>query len=158
MLWQFVAGILMVLGLFGAVIPFLPGPPLAWLGLLVYGIVTHFTKISVEAVVSFGVLMVLTVVMEIFAPAIVARGYKATRYGSWGAALGGILGIILLGPFGVLLGPLVGALVGEYLALSNSKQAWRSAWGAFVGFLVGTFLKIIATVAMVGYFVYVLFR
>ena len=147
---------LILLGLAGSVLPILPGPPLAWAGLLVYGILTDFQEATVLAVVIFGLIAAISQVIDMFAPVLGAKGYKATRYGIVGAFLGALLGVFIAGPIGIALGPLIGAFTGEYIAHRDHERALKTAWGAFVGFLIGSFVKIIVVLANAVYFISIL--
>ena len=148
---------LILLGLAGSFIPILPGPPLAWAGLLIYGILTDFQEASVLAVVIFGVITVISLAIDMLAPVLGAKGYKATRSGIIGAFLGALIGVFVAGPIGIALGPLVGAFVGEYIAHRNHERALKVAWGSFVGFLVGTLVKVVVVLAIAAYFISILF-
>lgn len=156
-LWGIISGLLILLGIAGTVLPFLPGVPIALAGLVLYGYVTGWHGVSVTAIIVFSALTLLTFLLDVFAPALGARGYKSTTYGVVGAIFGAIIGVMTLGPIGAFVGPFVGALLGELLvSRSTADQALKSAWGAFVGFLVGTLFKLAVTLAMLAYFVYVL--
>lgn len=152
------AGVLILLGIAGAVLPFLPGPPLAFAGLLIYGFATDFEPMSATVLVVFGFLILLTLALDVVAPAIGAKGYKASRWGIIGSFVGAIFGIFVMGPLGIILGPFVGGFVGEFLHLPDSKRALRTAWGSFVGFLMGTLVRLGVTLGMAGYFVYALIK
>lgn len=152
------AAILILLGIAGAVLPFLPGPPLALAGLIIYGFATDFSKVSITTVIIFTLLTILTLILDVAAPALGAKGYKASRWGIIGAFAGAILGMFVLGPLGIIIGPFVGGFVGEMIANPDSTRALRTAWGAFVGFLVGTVVRLGITFAMAGYFVYALIK
>ena len=152
------AAILILLGVIGAVLPFLPGPPLALAGLIIYGFATDFNKVSVTAVVVFSLLTVLVLVLDVAAPALGAKGYKASRAGVAGSFIGALVGIFALGPLGIIIGPFVGGFAGEIMTSPDAHRAWRTAWGAFVGFLVGTVVRLGLTFAMAGYFVYALIK
>jgi len=147
----------MMVGLIGVVVPFLPGVPLAWLGLFIYALATGFDKISITATVIFSILMLFTLSIDFVAPMLGASKYKASKYGVIGVFLGFIAGILLFGFLGVILGPLVGALLGELIAKREPGQAFKSAFGALVGFLAGTLFKITAVLIMIGFFIVSLF-
>lgn len=150
--------IFVFLGLIGSVMPFLPGPPLALIGLVIYGYAGDFQIVSLRAIIVFAALTLFSAVFDFAAPALFAKGYKASRYGMYGALLGGVFGAVLLGPLGIIAGPFAGGFVGEYYAVRNTKKAWRAAWAAFVGFVVGGLVKILITLSMAGYLVYALLR
>jgi hypothetical protein len=153
-----ISGIVILVGLAGTVLPFLPGPPLALAGLLLYGFVSNFETMSVSWIIALSVLTLLTFILDVFGPALVARGYKASAYGSWGAVIGAVLGVFVLGPIGIVLGPIVGAFLGEIIHGTTHRQAFRAAVGAFVGVLVGTLFKIIVTLMILVYFVISIIR
>ncbi len=151
------SAILILLGLAGSVLPFLPGPPLALAGLILYGYSTDFTAVSGKAILVFALLAALSFVFDLFAPAVAAKGYKASKSGVIGAVIGTVLGISFFGPPGAFLGSFVGGFVGEYLKMADSHRALRTAWGAFLGFVFGALFKLVIVLAMAGYFVYALF-
>jgi hypothetical protein len=149
--------VLMLVGLAGVVLPFLPGIPLAWLGLFIYAIGTGFERVSIPVVVVFSVLTVLTLALDFIAPMLGAKRYRASRLGVLGAFLGFVIGVITSGPLGIILGPFLGALAGELLASRKPSHAFRSALGAFLGFMAGSLVKIVVILVMMGFFVASLF-
>ncbi len=149
--------ILMLVGLVGVVLPLLPGVPLAWLGLFIYALGTGFGKISVTTTVVFFILTLIILSLDFAAPMLGAKKYKASKFGIIGVFIGFTVGIILFGFWGIIFGPLIGALLGELAARKKPGQAFKSALGAFVGFIVGTLFKIIFVLIMIGFFIASLF-
>jgi len=149
--------VLMAVGLLGVVLPGLPGIPLSWLGLFIYALGTGFERISIATVVVFFILTVLTLVLDFVAPMLGAKKYRASKLGIFGAFLGFTVGIFVLGFWGIILGPFIGAFLGELIARKEPKQALGSALGAFLGFVVGTLFKIIVILIMAGFFIASLF-
>ena len=147
-----VSGLIILLGTLGAVLPFLPGIPLSYAGLVLYAIFTKFESVGVTGLVVFGILTLITIVLDFLAPAIAAKGYKSTKMGSTGAVIGAFLGIFVLGPIGALIGPFIGAFIGELMAHANSDRAFRVATAAFIGFVLGSVFKLIVGVTMFVYF------
>jgi uncharacterized protein YqgC (DUF456 family) len=152
------SAIIILIGLAGTVLPFVPGPPLALIGLLVYAWFTDFQVVSVTGIVVFAILTLLTILFDVAAPALGAKSYKSTKYGVWGAVLGSIIGIVVLGPIGAFIGPFIGAFIGELMVQPDHGRALHSAWGAFVGMLAGTLFKLIVVISMFAYFVIVVIR
>ncbi|MFC1920197.1 DUF456 domain-containing protein [Chloroflexota bacterium] len=145
--------VLMFIGLAGVIIPMLPGVPLAWLGLFIFALYNGFEQISIAATVIFFVIMLLTLALDFLAPMLGAKKYRASKWGVIGVFLGFIAGIMVFGLWGIILGPLLGALVGELLGKKQPAQAFKSAVGAFIGFLAGSLLKVIVILIMMGYFI-----
>jgi uncharacterized protein len=153
-----VAFLLIMLGFIGSILPILPGPPLAFGGLWLFAWQTDYERITSTALVIFGALTLLTFVVDLLAPALGARGYKSSRYGVIGSFIGAFVGIFVLGPLGVIIGPLAGAFIGEMVYARNFENALMVAWGSFVGFLIGSFFKLVVVFSMLVYFAYVLIR
>lgn len=99
--------ILLIVGLLGVILPVLPGIPLAWLGLFIYAIGTGFERISITTIVIFFIVTVLMLVLDFIAPMVGAKKYRASKIGIFGAFLGFIAGIFVLGFWGLILGPLL---------------------------------------------------
>ncbi len=152
-----ICSILIIVGLLGVVLPVLPGIPLAWLGLFIYALATGFERISIAAVIVFFLLMLITLVLDFVAPMLGARKYRASKLGTIGAFLGFIAGVFAFGLWGIILGPIAGAFLGELLARGKPKQAFGSAFGAFLGFVAGALFKVIVILVMAGFFIVSLF-
>lgn len=151
-----ISAIFIFAGFVGSVLPFLPGPPLALVGLIIYGYSTGFQTVSITAIIIFAVLVILSFALDIFAPALGAKGYKASKRGTIGAVVGAILGAAFFGPLGAVLGPFVGGFAGEYFKAPDAQKAFHTAWGALIGFVLGTVTKLVLVLAMAGYFVFAL--
>ena len=98
----------LLLGLIGCVAPVLPGVPLSYLGLLLL----HFTdrvQFSWLFLTVWAVIVIVIQVLDYFIP---AWGNKVVKYGVWGSTIGLLLGFFM-GPWGIIVGPFVGAVVGE---------------------------------------------
>lgn len=141
-----------LLGLVGSILPILPGPPLSWIGLLFL-----FMTDAVSNDTSF-LIITLIVALSIFAldyiiPAIGTKRFGGSRSGMIGTTLGLIIGLIAPIPFGIIIGPFVGAYLGELSNKADSKTALKAAFGSFLGFVTGTFLKFIVAIVYMGFFI-----
>jgi len=145
-----ISGLLILLGTMGAVLPAVPGLGVALVGLIFYAWFSG--AISWWGVVVFAVLVGLTVVVDLFAPAIAAKGKKASKMGLTGAIIGGLLGVFVLGPIGILIGPFTGAFIGEMLNAASAEHAVRVAVSAMFGLVIGTGFKLIVGISMFIYF------
>lgn len=136
------AGLLLLLGFLGTVIPVLPGAPLAWLGLLA-AFFSKYCDISVRALIITAILAILVSIADNIFPVFFTKKSGGSKAGTWGATLGLIAGLFI-GPVGILLGPFLGALCGELIHnFNDKKQALNAAVGAFKGFLAGTGIKML---------------
>ena len=142
----------MVVGLLGCILPALPGPPLSYVGFLLL----HFTdkvQFSTTKIWALLALVVIAQVIDYFIPVLGSKYSGGTKWGSWGAFIGSVVGFFFL-PWGLLLGPFLGAVVGELLGDADMKSALKSGTGALLGFILGTVLK----VALCMYFIVLLIQ
>lgn len=141
----------MLSGIIGCFLPVLPGPPLAYGALLLLHL-TSLYDFTPRFLVIFAVLTVIVTLLDYIIPVIGAKQFNASKYGIWGSVIGLVFGIFILPPFGMIFGPVAGALAGELIAGKKSEDALKAAFGAFVGFLAGTGLKLILCLVMTYYF------
>jgi uncharacterized protein YqgC (DUF456 family) len=150
-LWLILGILLMLAGLAGCILPFLPGPPLCFIALLLQQLRDEPPFSSEFLWLWAGIALVVTL-LDYVIPVYGTKKFGGTTYGVWGCTLGLLIGIFL-GPLGIIIGPFVGAFIGELMANASSQQALRAAIGSFIGFLLGTLLKLVTCLVMVWYFV-----
>lgn len=141
----------MVVGLAGCILPFLPGPPLCYLALLVQQLQTD-PPYSTRFLLLWAGITLLVVAMDYVIPLYGTKRFGGTKFGMWGCVLGLVAGL-WLGPLGLIFGPFVGAFIGELIGNASSDHALRAAVGSFVGFLFGTLIKLVVCFVMGWYFV-----
>jgi uncharacterized protein YqgC (DUF456 family) len=150
--WLFaLAAVLVVAGVAGTVLPVLPGPPLVFAGLLLAAWADGFQRVGWPSLVVLGLLTLLTLAIDLLSASWGARQAKASPWALVGAALGGLLGIFAGLP-GLVLGPFVGAVAGEYWARRELAGAGRAGLAAWLGLVVGGALKLAVVAAMLGWF------
>ena len=84
------------------------------------------------------------------------KKYGGSSRAMIGAAIGGIMGMSL-GIVGILLGPFVGAVIGELSLQRSLDQAGRAGFGTVVGMAIGVAGKLAIGIAMIGIFLLVRF-
>ena len=144
--------ILMVLGLFGSVLPGLPGTPLILAGALIYGWYTGFAAVTWSVLLALLVLTLLSYFLEFFASVLGVKKMGGSGWGMAGALLGMIVGTVIGGLFGLLIGPFVGAFLFELAKQKDLQASVKSGIGTLVGFLAGTIGKLIIAVIMIVIF------
>lgn len=143
--------ILMLVGLAGCILPFLPGPPLCFAALLIQQLQSIPPYTSDFLLTWAGITIVVTA-LDYVIPIYGTKRFGGTKYGMWGCVVG-LVGGLWLGPLGLIIGPFIGALAGELIGNAKSEHALRAALGSFVGFLLGTLLKLVACFVMGWYFI-----
>ena len=160
-LWITLGILLILTGLLGAIIPGLPGPPLSFIALVLLQL-TREPPFSNDFLVVMGVIMVAVTILDYVVPVYGTKKFGGSKQGVRGSAIGLVVGVfvlpalgIIIGPFGLLgiiLGPFIGAYLGERSAGRDSSTAWKAAFGSFLGFLAGTFMKIVYSIVAGVYF------
>jgi uncharacterized protein YqgC (DUF456 family) len=143
--------ILMILGIIGCLVPVLPGPPFSFLGLILLHL-SRFGQFSNTILIILGCVAVAVTILDYIVPVWGTRKFGGSKYGARGATVGLVVGIFL-GPAGIILGPLVGAFVGEMIFKDDVKYALRAGFGSLLGFLAGVGLKLAASFVMTFYFI-----
>jgi uncharacterized protein YqgC (DUF456 family) len=149
-LWV-LAILLMVAGAVGAFVPAIPGIPLVFAGMLIGAWVDHFTRVGAVVLVVLGALAVLAMAVDIAATVLGARRAGASRLALIGAACGTLVGLFLGLP-GLLLGPFLGAVVGELMASRSLETATRVGIATWIALLVAAVARLAILCAMIGIF------
>ncbi len=148
-----IIGILfLLLGIIGSFVPILPGPFTGWVGLLILHMTNAVPMNWTFLGITLGIAIAIWVI-DYFIPAMGTKKFGGSRYGVIGTMVGLILGLLFFPPFGIIIGPFLGAYIGEMMKDNkDSKRALKAAFGSFIGFLTSTFLKFIAAVVFAGFF------
>ncbi len=157
--------LLALIGIIGAIIPGIPGPPVSFIGFLLAWLLLD-NDFSYWYIITTGALAVIITVLDYYMPIYGTKKFHGTKSGQWGSTIGLIVSIfvlpfwgIVIGPFGIvgmLLGPFLGAYIGE-MTVGNRHNALKSAFGSFVGFIVGTFMKLVYCIVIVVFVVKITF-
>ena len=157
LLFVIIGFLLMLVGIIGSILPIIPGTPISWLGLIMLFLAPSL-PFDWPIIIITGIVAIAIYILDYIIPAIGTKRFGGSRAGAWGTTLGLIVGIFAPIPFGILIGPFLGALIGE-LVFNETKgpQAFTAAVGSFFGFLASTFMKFFATCIYLGVFIYLLY-
>lgn len=146
-----VGTLLIIVGILGCILPFLPGPPLAYASLILLQF-SSLQPFQTNFLILWGVITALVLLADYYIPIWGTKKFGGTKGGTWGATIGLILGMFIFPPFGIIIGPFVGAFIGEILNNQDSTKAMRSAIGSFIGFVAGTLMKLGVSIVIAFYF------
>jgi len=145
-----IAGIFFVLlGIIGSFLPVLPGPLTGWVGLFLLHQSDRVTDDPSFLIITFCIALGVFL-LDYIIPALGTKKFGGSKKGIMGSTIGLVIGLILLGPLGIIIGSFLGAFSGELLNKTSKRQAFKAAIGSLIGFLTGVFLKF--TVAVVFFF------
>lgn len=146
------AAILLFVGFIGTFVPVLPGAPLAWGGLFA-AYFSQYNDISVNCLVITAVIAVIITILDFILPPMITKKSGGSKAATTGSTIGLIVGLFL-GPMGIILGPFIGALIGELIHTNGEVgTSLKSAWGSFLGFLLGTGMKMAVVIGFIVVFV-----
>ena len=134
------SGICLLIGLCGCILPALPGPPISYVGIILLHLTDKVQFTTTQLLVWLLIVSVVQV-LDYLVPMLGTKYTNGSKWGTWGAFIGSILGLFFL-PWGLLIGPFLGAFVGELLGDRTLEQAFKSGAGSLLGFLFGTIIKL----------------
>ncbi|WP_185153841.1 DUF456 domain-containing protein [Dysgonomonas sp. 520] len=142
--------ILIIAGIVGCIVPLIPGVPLSYLGI----IMLHFTstaQFSPCFLLIWGLIVILVQILDYYIPVWGTKKFGGGSKGAWGSAIGVVVGIFF-SPIGIIVCPFIGAVVGELIDDKKPDVALKAGFGAFIGFLAGTVMKLAVSVILAFYF------
>src|SRR5918999_1215588 len=131
LLWA-LATILVVVGLAGILLPALPGTALIFAGLLLAAWADGFSRVGAGTLVLLGVIAAASYGVDFVAAALGVKRLGASTRAMTGAALGALVGLFLGIP-GLIVGPFIGAVLGELTVHRDVGRAGRAGIAAWVG-------------------------
>ena len=137
-----IAFLLMLIGIIGCIVPGLPGTPISYIGLWIAQ-ATDTVDFSWQFMLIWGIVVIVITLLDYVVPAWGTKRYGGSKWGVWGSTIGVFVGLFF-GAAGVILGPLVGAILGELVSGKQLNDALKAGWGSFIGILFSTVLKLIA--------------
>lgn len=147
-----IAVIVMLAGILGTIVPFLPGLPMIWAAMLIYGIIEGFASVDAAFLVVTLAIVIATEVADYFAKAWGARRFGASKAGAVGAVIGSLIGLFFL-PVGLVLGPFLGVVIAELMAGRSAEASVRAGWGGLIGTLGSMAVKFVVAITMTIVFV-----
>ena len=146
-----------VLGIIGSIVPGLPGPPLSWVGLLLVffaGQKGECEPVSTQFLLIWLGITTIVTILDYIIPGWFAKTTGGHKEASWGAIIGLFAGLIFPLPFGMIVTSQLGAFAFEFLfAGKGAGSSVKASFGAFLGFLSGTGIKLIASAVLIYYII-----
>ena len=145
--------ILAIAGMVGCILPIIPGPILSFSALILLSWIKSWQSFSQTFLIVMGILTGLLLLLDYVAPALGAKKYGASKRGLWGSAIGMLIGIFFIPPWGMIVGAFIGALVGELASGKLGRKALRAGWGILIGNVLVIGLKLAFTAVVLFYYI-----
>ncbi|WP_070120662.1 DUF456 domain-containing protein [Bacillus marinisedimentorum] len=140
----------------GLVYPVIPVALFLAVGFVLYGVFFSFDPFTISFWIVEGILMLFLFLSDYIANWLGVERSGGSKYAVRGSIAGLIIGPFLLPPFGIIIGPLAGAFLAEWLLNKSSvKMAFKVALAALAAFLAGAAMKAVVMVFMIGYFLWI---
>ena len=150
--WWLFTTVLFAVGLIGTVLPVFPGTTIILAGAVIHRMMLGPEKsVGWRSIVLLVLLTIATYALDFLSGHVGAKYFGATKWGMFGAILGALIGVFF-GILGLLVWPVIGAIVGEFIAGKRMIDAGRAGWGSLLGNLGGMVGKLIIALAMITIF------
>ncbi len=150
--------LIFIIGIASTLLPLLPGNLIVWTGVLIHKLWMGDASISWKFVVITGILTIFIQIVDFFLGILGARYFGATWKGMLGAFLGALIGFFVPPPlFWLIVGPIIGAILGELASGRGFALSGKAGIGTIVGGLAGFALKFGLSVCVAVSFYFFLF-
>ncbi len=137
--------LLIIAGVIFSVLPPLPGPLLSLAGLLCVHYSAVEASFSTGGLIFWIIVTALVLIGDYVLPVAATKQFGGTKAGVWGGVIGTVVGVFSGIPFGIIIGPLLGAIIGDLYGGNHIRAAVKSGFGSFMGFIVGTTMKVLVS-------------
>lgn len=142
--------ILCLVAIIGSILPWLPWPQLSYVAIILAQFFMD-KPFSRRFVIIWWILMVVLIVLDYYLPIFWTKKFGWSNRWNWGCIIGMIVWMFVW-PVWLILWPFAWALVWEYLHKNDLDKSVKPAFGAFLGFLSGVWLKLIVSIILLIYF------
>jgi len=151
MLLEVIGAVLIVSGLVGAILPVLPGIPLIFGGIWMISGADEYRHVGMWWLIGIALVGAVGLTFDLLAGALGAKRVGAGKRAVAGALAGTVIGVFFGLP-GLLIGPFLGAVLGELTAGNSIRRSTEVGVGAWIGLLFGTVIKLVSSIMMVALF------
>ena len=144
--------LLMVIGFLGTIFPSLPGLPLLWTVVVLYGLTTQFKTIDINFLILTTLLIVLVILLDVIASVRGTKKLEISAWGVFGAIAGGMIGSSFHSLPVLVILPIIGAVIGELISGRDAVYRIETSSYHVVGFVGGTIVKAGVAITIIGLF------
>ncbi len=140
---------LFVIGMAGAVYPVLPGVLAVYFAFFVYGWFFSFEPFGWFFWIIQTLIVVVLLVADYAVGAWGVKKFGGSKLSVWLSTIGIIVGPFVIPAFGLIIGPLLGAMIGELIKGETLAKAFKVGVGSVVGLFSSIVVKILLQLAMI---------
>lgn len=144
---------LFAVGMAGAVYPVLPGVLAIYFAFFVYGWFFSFEPFGWFFWVIQTLIVVVLMVADYAVGAWGVKKFGGSKLSVWLSTIGIIIGPFVIPAFGLVLGPLIGAMIGELIKGESLSKAFKVGIGSVVGLFSSAVVKIVLQLMMIVLFI-----
>ena len=144
---------ILILGIIGCFVPIIPGPPISYGALLVFHFFSSY-NIDENTLWIWALIVIAVTVFDLWIQIYGVKKFGGTKKAVNGSIIGLIIGIFLFPPFGIIIGPFLGAFIGAKMDNPDVNKALKIALGAFAGFILGTLVKLSVSLYFIPKIIY----
>ena len=148
-----VVAFILLLGIIGCFVPVMPGPPISYGALLVFHFFSSY-NIDKNTLWLWALIVIAVTVFDLWVQIYGVKKFGGTKKAVNGSIIGLIIGIFLFPPFGIIIGPFLGAFIGAKMDDPDVNKALKIALGALAGFILGTIVKLSVSL----YIIYIIYE
>ena len=148
-----VVAFILLLGIIGCFVPVMPGPPISYGALLVFHFFSSY-NIDENTLWLWALIVIAVTVFDLWVQIYGVKKFGGTKKAVNGSIIGLIIGIFLFPPFGIIIGPFLGAFIGAKMDDPDVNKALKIALGALAGFVLGTIVKLSVSL----YIIYIIYK
>ena len=133
-----------IAGIAGCLIPAIPGPPMSYASiLLLYLFNNQEHEITGRFLIIWIVLVTVVTVLDYVLQPYLTKVTGGSKLAVRCSIAGLVAGMVFFPPVGIIIGPFIGAFIAEFAINKKPlKNSLAAAGGAFLGFILGTGLKL----------------
>ena len=140
------AVIMSLVGVIGTLLPVLPGMLLCAISMIAAYFLYPGT-ISLALLLTMLCIFAALSVLDYFAPLLLTKWFGGSKRAMWGVTAGMLIGLLFM-PWGLIVGPLIGAFIGEYWTSKSAGHSLKVATYSFLSFMITTGMNFITSLVM----------
>jgi len=145
--------LLFVIGMAGTIYPILPGVIAIYAAFFVYGFMISFEPFGFWFWTIQTIILIVLTIADYAVGAVSVRKYGGSKASVVGMTIGLIIGPFVIPAFGLIIGPWLGAVIGELTKVNDIGHALKVGWGSLVGLFASVVMKIVLQLIMIIIFV-----